>query len=81
MRHYSAVQGVMEEASRLMVRRQLGTRLTRAMQEDKTVEVVDELMETPKSDRYVFRAPADGEGGFGAVKGQRPVSRRYSSSG
>jgi hypothetical protein len=54
-----------------MVRRQLGTRVTRGIQEGRVVEVVDKMMQTPTSDRSVFPAAVDGEDGLAAVQGQR----------
>ncbi len=38
-----------------MLRRHLGTCVAKAMQEGRTAEIVDELMETLKFDKQVFR--------------------------
>ncbi|MGI8700063.1 MAG: metal-sensitive transcriptional regulator [Nocardioidaceae bacterium] len=57
MKQLSAVQGLLEGASRLMLRRHLETCVAKAMQEGRTAEIVDELMETLKFDKYVFRPP------------------------
>ncbi|MGH8896913.1 MAG: metal-sensitive transcriptional regulator [Egibacteraceae bacterium] len=59
MKQLSAVQGLLEGASRLVLRRHLETCVATAMREGRTEEIVDELMETLKFDRHVFRpAPA-----------------------
>ena len=57
MKQLSAVQGLMEGASRIMLRRHLQTCVAKAMQEGRTGEIVDELMETLKFDKHVFRPP------------------------
>lgn len=57
MKQLSAVQGLLEGASRLMLRRHLETCVAKAMQEGRTTEIVDELMETLKFDKHVFRPP------------------------
>jgi DNA-binding FrmR family transcriptional regulator len=55
MKQLSAVQGLLEGASRIMLRRHLETCVAKAMQEGRTAEIVDELMETLKFDKQVFR--------------------------
>ncbi len=55
MKQLSAVQGLVEGASRVMLRRHLETCVAKAMLEGRTEEIVDELMETLKFDRHVFR--------------------------
>jgi DNA-binding FrmR family transcriptional regulator len=55
MKQLSAVQGLLEGASRIMLRRHLETCVAKAMQQGRTAEIVDELMETLKFDRHVFR--------------------------
>ena len=57
MKQLSAVQGLLEGASRVMLRRHLETCVAKAMQEGRTAEIVDELMETLKFDKHVFRPP------------------------
>ncbi|HEY6424735.1 MAG TPA: metal-sensitive transcriptional regulator [Pseudonocardiaceae bacterium] len=57
MKQLSAVQGLLEGASRIMLRRHLETCVAEAMQEGRTAEIVDELMETLKFDKHVFRPP------------------------
>ncbi len=57
MKQLSAVQGLLEGASRIMLRRHLETCVAKAMQEGRTAEIVDELMETLKFDKRVFRTP------------------------
>ena len=57
MKQLSAVQGLLEGASRIMLRRHLETCVAKAMQEGRTGEIVDELMETLKFDKHVFRPP------------------------
>lgn len=59
MKQLSAVQGLLEGASRVMLRRHLETCVAKAMQEGRTAEIVDELMETLKFDKQVFRTPAE----------------------
>lgn len=60
MKQLAAVQGLLEGASRLVLRRHLETCVAQAMREGRVEEIVDELMETLKFDRQVFRpAPAD----------------------
>jgi DNA-binding FrmR family transcriptional regulator len=59
MKQLSAVQGLLEGASRIMLRRHLETCVAKAMQEGRTEEIVDELMETLKFDKTVFRAGPD----------------------
>jgi DNA-binding FrmR family transcriptional regulator len=55
MKQLAAVQGQVEAASRIMLRRHLETCVAKAMQEGRTAEIVDELMETLKFDHHVFR--------------------------
>jgi DNA-binding FrmR family transcriptional regulator len=55
MKQLSAVQGLVESASRIVLRRHLETCVATAMREGRTEAVVDELMETLKFDRHVFR--------------------------
>lgn len=55
MKQLSAVQGLLEGASRIMLRRYLETCVAKAMQEHRTADIVDELMETLKFDKHVFR--------------------------
>ena len=57
MKQLSAVQGLLEGASRIMLRRHLETCVAKAMQQGRTGEIVDELMETLKFDKHVFRPP------------------------
>lgn len=60
MKQLAAVQGLLEGASRLVLRRHLETCVAQAMREGRVEEIVDELMETLKFDRQVLRpAPAD----------------------
>lgn len=60
MKQLSAVQGLVEATSRLVLRNHLQTCVARAMQEGRTAEIVDELMETLKYDKQVLRpSPAD----------------------
>jgi CsoR family transcriptional regulator, copper-sensing transcriptional repressor len=63
MKQLSAVQGLLEGASRIMLRRHLETCVAKAMQEGRTSEIVDELMETLKFDKHVFRPPHPTGGG------------------
>lgn len=58
MKQLAAVQGQLEAASRIMLRRHLETCVAKAMQEGRTAEIVDELMETLKFDHHVFRPAA-----------------------
>src|SRR6267154_4016757 len=63
-----AVQGLLESASRIMLRRHLETCVATAMREGRTAEIVEELMETLKFDHHVFRpAAAPGAGAIDAV--------------
>jgi CsoR family transcriptional regulator, copper-sensing transcriptional repressor len=55
MKQLSAVQGLLEGASRVVLRRHLETCVATAMREGRTEEIVEELMETLKFDRHVFR--------------------------
>ncbi len=55
MKQLAAVQGLVDGASRLMLRRHLETCVAKAMQQGRTAEIVDELMETLKFDRHAFR--------------------------
>lgn len=57
MKQLSAVQGLLEGASRVMLRRHLETCVATAMRAGRTEEIVDELMETLKFDKHVFRPP------------------------
>lgn len=58
MKQLAAVQGLVDGASRIMLRRHLETCVARAMREGRTTEIVDELMETLKFDKQVFRPAA-----------------------
>lgn len=55
MKQLAAVGGLVEGASRIMLRRHLETCVAKAMREGRTAEIVDELMETLKFDKQVFR--------------------------
>jgi CsoR family transcriptional regulator, copper-sensing transcriptional repressor len=55
MKQLAAVQGLLEGASRLVLRRHLETCVAQAMREGRVEEIVDELMETLKFDRQVLR--------------------------
>lgn len=55
MKQLSAVQGLVEGASRAVLRRHLQTCVAEAMRQGRTEEIVDELMETLKFDKHVFR--------------------------
>lgn len=57
MKQLAAVQGLLEGASRVMLRRHLETCVATAMQQGRTEQIVDELMETLKFDKHVFRPP------------------------
>jgi DNA-binding FrmR family transcriptional regulator len=59
MKQLSAVQGLLEGASRVMLRRHLRTCVAEAMREGRTAEIVDELMETLKFDKRVFATPPE----------------------
>ncbi|MGH8900560.1 MAG: metal-sensitive transcriptional regulator [Egibacteraceae bacterium] len=61
MKQLAAVQGLLEGASRLVLRRHLETCVAKAMREGRTEEIVDELMETLKFDRQVFRPAPEHE--------------------
>ena len=70
MKQLAAVQGQLEAASRIMLRRHLETCVAKAMQEGRTAEIVDELMETLKFDHHVFRpAAVPGADAIDAVPG------------
>src|SRR5712691_9225994 len=58
MKQLAAVQGLLEGASRIMLRRHLETCVATAMREGRTAEIIDELMETLKFDHHVFRPAA-----------------------
>ncbi|MGH9135645.1 MAG: metal-sensitive transcriptional regulator [Acidimicrobiales bacterium] len=51
MKQLSAVQGSLERASRLVLRNHLETCVTQAMQDGRSTEIVDELMEALRYDR------------------------------
>lgn len=55
MKQLAAVQGMLERTSRLVLRGHLETCVAKAMQEGRTAEIVDELMETLKYDKRVLR--------------------------
>ncbi|MGH3697760.1 MAG: metal-sensitive transcriptional regulator [Pseudonocardiaceae bacterium] len=65
MKQLAAVQGLLEGASRIMLRRHLETCVAKAMQEGRITEIVEELMETLKFDKHVFRPPQVAEQGGG----------------
>lgn len=58
MKQLSAVQGTLERTSREVLRHHLETCVAKAMREGRTEEIVDELMETLKYDKVVFRPAA-----------------------
>src|SRR5258708_38769626 len=66
MKQLAAVQGLLEGASRLMLRRHLETCVARAMQEGRTAEIVAERMGTRKFDPPAAR-PAASEGAEAAA--------------
>ena len=55
MKQLAAVQGMLEATSRVVFRNHLETCVAHAMQEGRTAEIVDELMETLKYDKRVLR--------------------------
>jgi CsoR family transcriptional regulator, copper-sensing transcriptional repressor len=60
MKQLAAVQGMLEATSRVVFRNHLETCVAKAMQEGRTAEIVDELMETLKYDKRVLRpTPVD----------------------
>lgn len=66
MKQIAAVQGLLEGASRLMLQRYLETCVAKAMREERTTEIVDELMEALKFDKHTFRPTAPGSEAAGA---------------
>lgn len=61
MKQLSAVQGLLEATSRVVLRHHLEGCVARAMQEGRTEAIVDELMETLKFDRHVLRPDPAGQ--------------------
>lgn len=59
MKQLSAVQGLLEATSRVVLRGHLETCVSTAMQQGRTQEIVDELMETLKYDKRVLRPTPD----------------------
>jgi DNA-binding FrmR family transcriptional regulator len=55
MKQLAAVQGLLEGASRTMLRNHLETCVADAVRQGRTEEVVDELMETLKFDKQALR--------------------------
>lgn len=55
MKQLSAVQGLLEATSRVVLRNHLETCVAAAMRAGRTEEIVDELMETLKYDKRVLR--------------------------
>jgi CsoR family transcriptional regulator, copper-sensing transcriptional repressor len=55
MKQLAAVQGILEATSRTVLRNHLETCVATAMQQGRTTEIVDELMETLKYDKRVLR--------------------------
>jgi len=55
MKQLSAVQGLLEATSRVVLRNHLETCVAEAMRAGRTEEIVDELMETLKYDKRVLR--------------------------
>ena len=51
MKQLSAVQGLLEASSRIVLRNHLETCVAKAMQDGRTTEIVDELMEALRFDR------------------------------
>lgn len=78
MKQIAAVQGLLDGASRLMLRRYLETCVATAMREDRTAEIVDELMEALKFDKHTFRPTPAPPGATGCVtedqNPQRPIA-------
>ncbi len=68
MKQMSTVQGLLGGTSRIMLRRHLQTCVAKAMQEGRTAEIVDELMETLKFDKHVFRPPQVSEDDLAAAQ-------------
>ncbi|HEX2026738.1 MAG TPA: metal-sensitive transcriptional regulator [Nitriliruptorales bacterium] len=68
MKQLSAVQGLLESASRAVLRNHLETCVAEAVRAGRTEEIVDELMETLKYDRRALRPTLshDELGGVGA---------------
>ncbi len=61
MKQLSAVQGMLEAASREVLHKHLSTCVAKAMREGRVQEIVDELMEALKYDKRVF-APSPAAG-------------------
>jgi DNA-binding FrmR family transcriptional regulator len=55
LKQLTAVQGLLEGSARLVFRHHLETCVAKAMQEGRTEEIVDELMETLKFDKRLLR--------------------------
>ena len=67
MKQLSAVQGLLEGTSRMLLRHHLETCVARAMREGRTEAIVDELMETLKFDKHVLRPAVDTLAGHAAA--------------
>lgn len=55
MKQLAAVQGLLEAASRTVLRNHLETCVAEAIRDGRTEEIVDELMETLKFDKQALR--------------------------
>lgn len=61
MKQLAAVQGLLEGTARVVLRHHLQTCVADAVRAGRTEEIVDELMETLKYDKTVFRPPPASE--------------------
>lgn len=68
MKQLSAVQGLLEATSRMVLRRHLETCVATAMREGRTESIVDELMETLKFDKRVLRPVVSDADAAGSVE-------------
>lgn len=72
LKQLTAVQGLLEGSARMVLRHHLETCVAKAMQEGRTEEIVDELMETLRFDKRLLRpveTPADDDVAGGDIAG------------
>lgn len=70
MKQLSAVQGLLEGSSRIVLRNHLETCVAKAMQDGRTTEIVDELMEAMRFDR-ITNGPERGKTGSASKRTPR----------
>jgi DNA-binding FrmR family transcriptional regulator len=74
MKQLAAVQGLLEAASRTVLRNHLETCVADAIRAGRSEEIIAELMETLKYDKHALRPTLTADDVHGIATGQEPIA-------